>query len=96
MALSAFIAVIFEGDKMSTLKAGINYLIQSHVSILFLMLGFIWVAVKTGSFDFASIAEYSQSNPTSVGLFLFICFFMVLLQSGLYPFLTWLPISSRL
>ncbi|HQN93192.1 MAG TPA: proton-conducting transporter membrane subunit [Prolixibacteraceae bacterium] len=92
MALSAFIAVIFEGDKMSTLKAGINYLIQSHVSILFLMLGFIWVAVKTGSFDFASITEYSQSNPTSVGLFLFICFFIgFAFKAGFIPFHTWLP-----
>ena len=45
MALSAFIAVIFEHNKISTVKAGFNYLIQSHVSILFLMLGFMYAVL---------------------------------------------------
>ena len=46
MALSSFMLIIFEHKKRDTLNAGINFLIQSHICIMFLMLGFIWVASK--------------------------------------------------
>ena len=75
MAVSAFILVIFENYKTDTLKAGINYLIQSHVSILFLMLGFIYVAVKTNSYDFNAIAEFSHQQSAIAGTVLFLSFF---------------------
>ena len=63
MALSSFILVIFEHYRQDTLKAGINFLIQSHISILFLMLGFMWVALKMGSYDFAAITAFSVEHP---------------------------------
>jgi len=92
MALSAFISVIFEHEKVATIKAGINYLIQSHVSILFLMLGFIWVAFKTGSYDFAAIATYTSSHNGADSLALFLCFFLgFAIKAGFVPFHTWLP-----
>ena len=92
MALSAFILVIFESYKADTLKAGINYLIQSHVSILFLMLGFIYVAVKTGSYDFGAIAEFSHHQPAMAGTVLFLSFFIGFgIKAGFVPFHTWLP-----
>ena len=92
MALSAFLAVIFEHEKMATLKAGINYLIQSHVSILFLMVGFIWVAIKAGSYDFQAITSYTQTQGSATGIFLFICFFIgFAIKAGFVPFHTWLP-----
>ena len=55
MALSSFILIIFEHNKRETLNAGINFLIQSHVCIMFLTLGFIWVALKMNSYDFKAI-----------------------------------------
>jgi len=92
MALSAFFAVIFEHEKMATLSAGINYLIQSHVSIVFLMLGFIWVALKTGSYDFNSLTAYTAQNPGASGLVLFLFFFIgFAIKAGFVPFHTWLP-----
>ena len=92
MALSAFIAVIFEHGKMATLRAGMNYLIHSHVSILFLMFGFIWVALKTGSYDFNSITTYTSQNSGATGLVLFLCFFIGFgIKAGFVPFHTWLP-----
>ena len=92
MALSAFVVVIFEHEKVPTIKAGINYLIQSHVSILFLMLGFIWVAFKTGSYDFAAITAYTAGHNGADSLFLFMCFFFgFAIKAGFVPFHTWLP-----
>lgn len=93
MAVGSFILIIFEHYKKETLKAGINFLIQSHVSILFLTVSFIWVKVKTGSFDFAKIADYSALHP-SMGIGLFIIFFIgFAIKAGFVPFHTWLPLA---
>ncbi len=91
MALSAFLLVIFEHEKIATIKAGINYIIQSHVSIIFLMIGFMWIAHKTGSYDFNAIATYSANNE-AVAIVLFLCFFVAFaIKAGFVPFHTWLP-----
>jgi formate hydrogenlyase subunit 3/multisubunit Na+/H+ antiporter MnhD subunit len=92
MALSAFILIIFEHQKSKTLKAGINYIIQSHISIVFLMLGFIYVAYKTGSYSFDAIASFSASQPALAGTLLFLLFFVgFAIKAGFVPFHTWLP-----
>jgi len=92
MALSAFLCVIFEHEKIATVKAGINYLIQSHISIIFLMIGFIWVAGQTGSYDFSSIHSYSQTHSGALSLTLFLFFFIgFAIKAGFVPFHTWLP-----
>jgi len=73
MALSTFILVIFEYKKPETLKAGINFLIQSHVCILFLTVGFIWVSARTNSYDFNTIRQYCAFvNPALACCFLFV------------------------
>lgn len=94
MALSTFILVIFENYNGKTLKAGINYLIQSHVSILLLTLAFIWVFFKTDSFDFNSIKDFSQSISVFGSLILIIVFFIgFAIKAGFVPFHTWLPLA---
>jgi len=92
MALSAFLSVIFEHEKIATVKAGINFLIQSHVSIIFLMIGFLWVASQTGSYDFDAIHSYSMANSTELSLMLYLFFFIgFAIKAGFVPFHTWLP-----
>lgn len=93
MALGSFILIIFEHYKKETLRAGINFLIQSHISILFLTLSFIWIKVKTGSFDFATITNYSALHPSmGIGLFIFL-FIGFAIKAGFVPFHTWLPLA---
>ena len=92
MAISAFLTVIFEHEKATTLTSGINYLIQSHISIVILMFGFIWIAIKTGSYDFNAITEYTNANPGASGLVLYLCLFIgFAIKAGFIPFHTWLP-----
>ncbi len=94
MALCSFLIVIFDHQKKETLKAGINYLIQSHISVLFLTLGFMWVRIRTGSFDFSAITAFSTSEPALSGLGLFLCFFVgFAIKAGFVPFHTWLPLA---
>jgi hydrogenase-4 component B len=92
MALSAFTLVIFEHEKPETIKAGINFLVQSHFSIVFIMLGFIYVAFKTGSYGFDAIVDFSSHQSVLAGMALFLCFFIgFAIKSGFVPFHTWLP-----
>lgn len=92
LALTVFILIIFEHEKPETIKAGMNYLVQSHLSILFIMLGFIFVAFKTGSYCFDAVAYFSKQQSTLTGTALFLCFFIgFAIKSGYVPFHTWLP-----
>jgi hydrogenase-4 component B len=92
MAVSVFILVIFDHHKPETIKAGINYLVQSHISIVFIMLGFIYVAYKTNSYGFDAIADFSGQQSVLAGTALFLCFFTgFAIKAGFVPFHTWLP-----
>lgn len=92
MAISSFMLVIFEYYKQDTLKAGINFLIQSHAGVLFLTLGFIWVYYQTGSYDFRAISQFSINFPPVTSLALFFFFFIgFAVKAGFVPFHTWLP-----
>jgi hydrogenase-4 component B len=92
MAITSFVLIIFEHHKPETLKAGINFLVQSHISITFMTLGFIWVSSFAGSFDFHAITKYTASVSPAVSFVLFLCFFIAFaIKAGFVPFHTWLP-----
>jgi hydrogenase-4 component B len=92
MALSSFILVVFEHYRQDTLKAGINFLIQSHICILLLMLGFMWVALKMNSYDFSAITAFSIEQPMLINFSLLLVFFIAFsIKAGFVPFHTWLP-----
>ena len=94
MALTSFIVVIFENYKSATVKAGINFLMQSHICILIITIAFIWMKVKTGTYDFIAISSFTASQPQMTGLALFIFFFTgFAIKAGFVPFHTWLPLA---
>jgi len=89
MSLSSMMLVIHDHNNPKTLKAGINYLVQMHISVVFLSIGFIWVYFQTGSFDFNTIQTFFNSNNN---IFLFLIFFMGFgIKAGFIPLHTWLP-----
>ncbi len=89
MSLSSLMLVIFEYQKKETLKAGLNYMVQMHLSVVFLTLGIIWLFLNTGSFNFSSLAELPQNNHS---LWIFIALFVgFAIKAGFIPFHTWLP-----
>ena len=89
MSLSSMLLVIFDHDKPKTIKAGINYLVQMHISVTFLTIGFIWVYFKTGSFSFDAFQTYFGSNSN---VWLFLIFFIGFgIKAGFIPLHSWLP-----
>jgi hydrogenase-4 component B len=89
MSVSSFLLVIFDHTNKTTLKAGINYLVQMHIGILFLTAAFIWVYFSEGSFEFSAIEKFFLSHSN---LWLFILFFIGFgIKAGFIPLHSWLP-----
>ena len=89
MSISSFLLVIFEHENERTLKAGLNYLVQMHVSVALLTAAFIWVYCETGSYDFKAIGTFFNANPN---IWLFLLFFVGFgIKAGFIPFHSWLP-----
>ena len=89
MSISSFLLVIFEHQNKATLNAGINYLVQMHIGVLFLAAAFIWVYFSEGSFEFSAIEKFFASNPN---LWLFFLFFVGFgIKAGFIPLHSWLP-----
>ena len=89
MSLFSFILVIFEAQKESTLKTGINYLLQMHLSFALIMLGFLIGANQTGYMSFDGVAQFFSKNPnTSLFLIFFVGFGI---KAGFIPLHSWLP-----
>jgi formate hydrogenlyase subunit 3/multisubunit Na+/H+ antiporter MnhD subunit len=89
MSLFSFILVIFEAQKESTLKTGINYLLQMHLSFALIMIGFLVAANITGNLGFAGVGKYFAEYH-NVGLFL-LFFAGFGIKAGFIPLHTWLP-----
>ena len=89
MSLSSMLLVIFEHNNPKTMRAGINYFVQMHISVVLLSIGFIWAYFQTGSFSFEALQTYWGSN---FGIGLFIVFFLGFgLKAGFIPLHSWLP-----
>jgi hydrogenase-4 component B len=92
MTGSALLLIIFEYWNKPTVKAGLNYFIQSHVGVLFILVSFIWVIVQTGSTDFNAVTLFSQHLPVAVSITLFVLLFIGFgFKAGFVPLHTWLP-----
>jgi formate hydrogenlyase subunit 3/multisubunit Na+/H+ antiporter MnhD subunit len=89
MSLSSLLLVLFDHTNPKVIKAGINYLVQMHLSVAFLTVAFIWVYFKTGTFDFKGINAFFGSD---VNIWLFLLFLLGFgLKAGFLGLHTWLP-----
>ncbi len=89
MAVSSFMLVIFDNEKGSALRAGINYLIQMHIGALFLIVAFILLHARTGSYDFEALRQYFFQCANMPMFLLFFIGFGI--KAGFMPLHTWLP-----
>ena len=89
MSLSSMMLVIFESHNKSVLKAGINYMIQMHLSVVLLTLGFVFLYVNTGTFNFSGLALLPL-GPHWIWIFILL-FAGFAIKAGFIPFHTWLP-----
>ena len=91
MSLSSFFLVIFENEKKEVIKAGISYLVFMHISVIFIMLAFSIISVKSGSFDFSSFANVLTGHKSLANLVFILSFIGFGTKAGFVPFHNWLP-----
>lgn len=89
MSFSSFLLVIFDAEERSIMKTGINYLIQMHVGMAFLLIGFLVAGNDTGEISFFALTQYFSTHSNIV---LFLLFFIGFgIKAGFIPLHTWLP-----
>jgi hydrogenase-4 component B len=89
MSLSSLFLVLFDHTDPKVINAGVNYMVQMHLSVAFLTVAFIWAYFKTGTFDFKGIDTYFGTNSN---LWLFVVFFLGFgLKAGFMGLHSWLP-----
>lgn len=89
MSISSFLLVIFEHQNKVVLRAGINYLVQMHIGVLFLTTAFIWIYISEGSFEFLAIGTFFSAHSN---VWLFLLFFVGFgIKAGFIPLHSWLP-----
>ncbi len=92
MTVACFLLVTYEHEKRQTLRAGINYFIQSHICVLLLITGFIWVSGTAGSMDMRQIMEHARAHSATISPWPFIILFTgFAFKAGFVPLHTWLP-----
>lgn len=89
MSLSSLVLVIFEYQNKDVLKAGVNYMIQMHISVALLTVGFIWLNMRTGSFYFSAISDFLINGGSIWMTVILIVGFAI--KAGFIPFHSWLP-----
>jgi len=92
MALSAYGLVSFYYEDLETRRAGLLYIIMSHIDAGCLLLGFVLLTQATGSPEFArfhtAAAQLSSNHQAAV----FVLFFLGFgIKAGVIPFHVWLP-----
>jgi len=89
MSLTSFILVIYEGQKETTLRTGINYLLQMHFGFALIMFGFLMVKDATGEMSFEALGPYFANHSN---IMVFLTFFAGFgIKAGFIPLHTWLP-----
>ncbi|MGA0558217.1 proton-conducting transporter membrane subunit [Larkinella sp. VNQ87] len=89
MVLSAFILVVFEGERKEVLRIGLMYLGHMQIGIAMILAVFLLTQTDRAAFGFDGLSAYfDQHTALPVFALLFAGF---AIQAGLVPFHTWLP-----
>lgn len=89
MTLSSFVLVIFDYEERRTISSGINYLIQMHVGMLFILAAFIISGKGSGTISFDSLSGWFAGHSNWPVFLLFFIGFG--LKAGFFLLHTWLP-----
>ncbi len=91
MSFASFFLVTFENEREEVRRAGMTYLIASHLGAVFLFVLFVLLSRRSGNFDFDS---FRAAGAPGAGL-ANVCFLLGLIgfgtKAGLWPVHVWLP-----
>lgn len=89
MSLVSFALVVFESQDPENSRAGLIYIIMTHIGTAFLIIAFMLIYVQTGSFEISSIGNLLSPHIKNILFLLFMLGFGV--KAGIIPLHVWLP-----
>jgi len=91
MSLTSYFLVVLDHEKAEARRAGLIYLIATHIGTGGIVVAFLLLAGVTGSFSFNGFARVPIGNPaTAVAVFGFALVGFGT-KAGMFPFHIWLP-----
>lgn len=91
-ALAAWLLVIWDYTNQKVRFAGFNYLVSTHIGLIFLVAAFMILYTHSASWELGSFGQWLRANPGAErnGVFLLLVASFGL-KSAFFPFHSWLP-----
>ena len=91
-ALAAWLLVIWDYPNQKVRFAGFNYLVSTHVGLIFLVAAFMILYTHSGSWELGSFGHWLREHPGSERNLVFLLLLASFgLKSAFFPFHSWLP-----
>ena len=91
-ALAAWLLVIWDYANQKVRFAGFNYLVSTHVGLIFLVAAFMILYTHSASWDLGSFGSWLRANPGAERNLVFLLLLTSFgLKSAFFPFHSWLP-----
>ncbi|MEW5867651.1 MAG: hydrogenase 4 subunit B [Chloroflexota bacterium] len=90
MTLASYFLVIFETEKKESIKAGYIYMLVAHAGTALIMLAFLILYQRSGSFDFIAFSQ-SPLSPILKNLVFLLAFIGFGAKAGMVPLHFWTP-----
>lgn len=91
-ALAAWLLVIWDYPNQKVRFAGFNYLVSTHIGLIFLVAAFMILYTHSGSWELESFGRWLRDNPGAERDLVFLLLLASFgLKSAFFPFHSWLP-----
>ncbi|HWS76051.1 MAG TPA: proton-conducting transporter membrane subunit, partial [Quisquiliibacterium sp.] len=91
-ALAAWLLVIWDYPNQKVRFAGFNYLVSTHIGLIFLVAAFMILYAHSASWDLDAFGRWLQQNPGAERNLVFLLLLTSFgLKSAFFPFHSWLP-----
>ena len=91
-ALAAWLLVIWDYPNQKVRFAGFNYLVSTHIGLMFLVAAFMVLFTHSASWEMGSFGDWLQANPGAERNLVFVLLLTSFgLKSAFFPFHSWLP-----
>ena len=91
-ALAAWLLVIWDYTNQKVRFAGFNYLVSTHIGLIFLVAAFMILYTHSASWELGSFGQWLRGNPGPERNLVFVLLVTSFgLKSAFFPFHSWLP-----
>lgn len=91
-ALSAWLLVIWDYSNQKVRFAGFNYLVSTHIGLIFLVAAFMVLYTQTQSWYLSDFGQWMREHPGTTRNAVFLLLLTSFgLKSAFFPFHSWLP-----